>query len=182
MSSAQVGRRRLFVLLAGSGLAGCGFRPLYMPTASGGPGVAQRELAAISVDIIPDRPGQLLRQALQERLGAGASGIARRYDLSVGYGIAGEGIAIEPDSTITRIRLVGRADWTLRAQDPARTVVTSGLARIVDDLNIFQNQYFGADLENEAAQRRLATVIADQITTQLAAFFKRRSLEGQGSA
>ena len=50
-------------------LGGCGFQPVYMPTASGKAGVAQRELAAVYVPVIPDRPGQLLRQALQERFG-----------------------------------------------------------------------------------------------------------------
>ncbi|MDQ2801372.1 MAG: hypothetical protein M3Y41_01300, partial [Pseudomonadota bacterium] len=47
-------------------LAGCGFQPVYMPTASGSAGPARRELAAVNVQIIPDRPGQLLRQALQQ--------------------------------------------------------------------------------------------------------------------
>ena len=50
-------------------VAGCGFQPVYMPTASGKAGVAQRELASVYVPIIPERPGQLLRQALQERFG-----------------------------------------------------------------------------------------------------------------
>ena len=48
-------------------LSGCGFQPVYMPTASGKAGVAQRELASVYVGIIPERPGQVLRQALQER-------------------------------------------------------------------------------------------------------------------
>ncbi len=61
-------RRRLLVLAAGTSLSGCGFQPVYMPTASGKAGVAQRELAAIQVNLIPDRPGQVLRQALQARL------------------------------------------------------------------------------------------------------------------
>ena len=65
-------RRRLLVLAAGASLSGCGFQPVYMPTASGKAGVAQRELAAIQVDLIPDRPGQVLRQALQDRLEMGA--------------------------------------------------------------------------------------------------------------
>ena len=60
---------RRSVLLGTLGLAGCGFEPVYMPSAGDTPGVAQRELAAIDVAIIPDRPGQLLRQALQQRLG-----------------------------------------------------------------------------------------------------------------
>jgi hypothetical protein len=34
--------------------------------------------------------------------------------------IAGEGIAIQPDSTVTRIRTIGSANWSLVAQDPGR--------------------------------------------------------------
>ena len=108
----------LLALAAGASLSGCGFQPVYMPTASGKAGVAQRELAAIQVDLIPDRPGQLLRQALQDRLERSASGVAQRYDLAVAFGIAGEGIAIQPDNTATRIREIGSANWTLVAQDP----------------------------------------------------------------
>ena len=167
-------RRRMLALAAGVTLSGCGFQPVYMPTASGKAGVAQRELAAIQVDIIPDRPGQLLRQALQDRLEMGSSGVARRYELSVAFGISGEGIAIEQNTTVTRLRMIGTATWTLVAQDPGRTRLTSGSAKSVDAINIFDAQYFAADLENETAQRRLAEALADQITLQLATFFRRQ--------
>ena len=60
--------------------------------------------------------------------------------------------------------MIGNANWTLIAQDPARTRLTSGSAKAVDGLNIFDAQYFAADLENEAVQRRLAEALADQIT------------------
>src|SRR5579872_2008564 len=112
--------RRRSVLFAGAGaiLSGCGFQPIYMPTASGQAGVAQRELAAVSVNLIPDRPGQLLRQALQDRLEMANGSAPRRYDLSVAFWIAGEGIAIQPDNNATRIRAIGNASWTLLAQDP----------------------------------------------------------------
>jgi LPS-assembly lipoprotein len=149
-----------------------------MPTASDKPGVAQRELAAINVNLIPDRPGQLLRQALQDRLELGAAGVARRYDLSVGFQISGEGIAIQPDNTTTRLRTIGNATWTLVAQDTGRTRLTSGSARSVDGLNNIGVQYFGADLEYEAVQRRLAEALADQITVQLAAYFRKRAANG----
>ena len=165
----------MLALAAGVTLSGCGFQPVYMPTASGKAGVAQRELAAIQVDIIPDRPGQLLRQALQDRLEMGSSGVARRYDLSVAFGISGEGIAIQPNTTVTRLRMIGSATWTLVAQDPGRTRLTSGSAKAVDAINIFDTQYFAADLENETAQRRLAEALADQITLQLATFFRRQA-------
>lgn len=168
-------RRRMLALTAGATLSGCGFQPVYTPTASGRAGAAQRELAAISVDLIPDRPGQLLRQALQDRLEMGSSGVARRYDLSVGFGISGEAIAIQPDSQPTRIREIGSATWTLIAQDPGRTKLTSGYVKAVDGINLFDTQYFAADLENEAVQRRLADALADQITLQLATFFRKRA-------
>jgi LPS-assembly lipoprotein len=168
-------RRRLLALAAGASLSGCGFQPVYMPTASGKAGVAQRELAAVQVNLIADRPGQVLRQALQDRLEMSGSAEAHRYDLSVGFSVSGEGIAIQPDNNATRIRLIGGATWTLLAQDPARTKLSSGYAKAVDGLNLIDSQYFAADLETETVTRRLADALADQIVTQLAAFFRKRA-------
>ena len=173
--TSRLQRRHLLALGCGAALSGCGFQPLYMPTASGGGGAAQRELAAVQVALIPDRPGQLLRQALQDRLEMGASGSVRRYDLTVGYWIAGEGIAVQSDNIATRIRAIGNADWTLVAQDAGRTRLTGGFARAIDALNVIDEQYFGADLENETLQRRLAQALAEQITTQLAIYFRKRA-------
>lgn len=172
---AHLPRRRMLALSASAALSGCGFHPVYMPTASGSAGVAQRELAAIEVDLIPDRPGQLLRQALQDRLAMGASGVPHVYNLQVGFGISGEGIAVQPDNTATRVRLVASATWTLVGQDPGRTQIANGNVKAVDAVNIIQEQYFASDLENEAVQKRLAEALADQITLQLATFFRKRA-------
>ncbi len=169
-------RRALLALTLAAPLAGCGFQPVYMPTASGKPGVAQREMAAIFVNIINDRPGQELRQALQARLERGATGVAQLYDLSVSYGIGGEGIAIQSDNTSTYTRLVARASWYLTTQDPARTLLASGSARALDNFNILDEQYFAADQENDFAAARLAEAVADQITLQIAAYFRHRDL------
>jgi len=168
-------RRDFLALIAGAALSGCGFQPVYMPTSSGKAGAAQRELAAIQVAIIPERPGQLLRQALQDRLEMGSSGVQRRYDLRVSYWITGEGVAIEQNTTVTRLRLTGNANWSLVAEDPGRSLLTSGSARSVDAMNTFDAQYFGGDLENEAIQRRLAEAVAEQITIQLAIYFRKRT-------
>lgn len=172
---ARVPRRRMLALSVSAALSGCGFQPVYMRTASGNAGVAQRELAAIEVDLIPERPGQLLRQALQDRLEMGEGGAAYRYDLKVGFGISGEGIAVQVDTTATRVRLIGSANWSLVGQDPGRTQIASGYAKAVDAVNIIEEQYFALDMENEAVQKRLAEALADQITLQLAAFFRKRA-------
>jgi LPS-assembly lipoprotein len=168
-------RRRLLALVSGAALSGCGFQPVFMPTASGKAGVAQRELASVHVNLIPDRPGQLLRQALQQRFELNSSSSAYRYDLSVAFWITGEGIAILPDTNTTRIRSIGNANWFLTAQDPAKTRLTSGSAKAANAINIFDTQYFALDLENEAIQRQLADALADQITLQLAAYFRQQT-------
>ncbi|MFL5283791.1 MAG: LPS assembly lipoprotein LptE [Rhodopila sp.] len=171
--------RRWLCLGAVAALGGCGFQPVYMPTASGKTGAAQRELQTVFVGIIPERPGQILRQALQERLGSDA-GAPSQYELRVVYGIPAEGIAIQPNDIATRLRLTGRATWTLFARDAKHTALITGSARAIDGINIFDAQYFAADLEVETVQKRLAQNLADQITTQLAIWFRRQAEQQRG--
>lgn len=172
-------RNVLTLALTGSALAGCGFQPVYMPTTSGKPGVAERELAAIDVAIIPDRPGQLLRQALQEHFSSDG-GQPHRYGLGVSFWIAGEAVGIQTDNTATRIRLTGIANWTLTSLDPSRTKLTSGSARSLDGYNMFDQQYFAATMENEQVQKRIAEALADQVTLQLATWFRKRATPATG--
>jgi LPS-assembly lipoprotein len=176
--SPPVGRRWL-CLGALAALGGCGFQPVYMRTASHKPGVAQRDLHTVFVAVIGERPGQVLRQDLQERFGSD-DGTPPEYVLYVAFGVAGEGIAIEQNDIATRIRLTGNATWTLHAHDPKRTLLTSGSARYIDGLNLFDAEYFAADLETEAVQQRIAGQIADQITIQLATWFRRRAAQQTG--
>lgn len=167
-------RRFLLAWSVSTVLAGCGFQPVYMPTASGKPGVAQRELAAVNVPLMAGRPGQLFRQALQEQL-ASDGGTPHLYDLDASFWVTGEGIAIEQSNIATRIRLTGYVVWALRAHDQARTRLTGGSSHLVDGLNLLDQQYFAADLENEQVQRRLANALAEQVATQLAIFFRQRA-------
>lgn len=166
--------RRRFLLGGVLSLGGCGFQPLYAPNPTGAAGAAAQEMAAIRVGPIPERQGMLLRQALRERLEREGSG-GGRYELTVNYGISGEGIGIRHDNATTRMRLLASANWTLLDAGASRAVVTQGYARGMDAYNIPDNMYFAADLAYEAAQRRLADVIADQIQGQLATFFARRA-------
>jgi LPS-assembly lipoprotein len=155
-------------------LAACGFHPVYDRSGALGNKTVLPELRAISVAVIPDRPGQLLRQALQDRFDGPDDDTPKLYELSVDYGMSGEGIGINPDSSPSRIRFVGRASWTLRAKNGGRSVVTTGSTRAMDDYNPYDQQLFSNDLNAEAVQRRLALTVADQITLQLAAFFDNR--------
>jgi LPS-assembly lipoprotein len=167
--------RRLLTLGALTGaLGGCGFQPIYMPTASGKDGPPKRELQTVFVRIIPNRPGQMLRLALEDNFGSD-SGIPAQYDLAVTYSISGEAIGIETSSLATRVRFIGNANWALLAHDVKATRLTGGSARFMDGVNIFDGQYFASDLETETVQQRMANEIARQITTQLAIWFRQRA-------
>ena len=165
--------RRLLVLAA-LPVAGCGFQPVYMPTASGKPGVAERELSAVNVSVIAERPGQLLRQELQRRMASDGGGL-KQYDLRVTYWIAGEGIAVQPDNSATRLRLTGYANWILVPHGKPQTQLTQGHARVVDAANIFDQQYFALDMQNDTVQRRIAEQVAEQIATQLSIWFRKQA-------
>jgi hypothetical protein len=162
-------------------LAGCGFHPVYMPTAAGKAGPAQRELSSVFVNIIPERPGQLLRQALQERFGDD-SGTPATYDLQVAFSIAGEGVAVEQNNIATRLRLTGTATFTLLGRADKHPVLLTGSARAIDGVNIFDSQYFAADLEVEAEQKRIAENIASQIAVQLASWFREQASKQASAA
>lgn len=154
-------------------LAGCGFHPLYGPAADGAANPAQADLAAVWVPVIPNRSGQLLRQALQRRLEGASSGVAKRYTLTVGFALTADSIGIQPDTTATRVRVIGAAPWTLSSDTLDRRVLKTGQAHAMDGYNIIGQQYFAADLENETVTRRVADTLADQIVQQLAIYFRR---------
>ncbi len=171
----RMGRRGVVLAAAAAGLAGCGFHPLYASNADGTAGPAAAGLAAINVGLIPERSGQLLRQALQERFERSGISQAQRYDLNVSFNVAGAAIAIQPDSSNAYNRLVGTASYQLIAQDPNRTVLTTGTARAVDGLQVFDQQLFAMQLETEAVTGRVAQAVADEITQQLAAYFEQQA-------
>lgn len=164
--------RRAVLAVPASVLSGCGFRPLYAPIGRGAAVVP--ELQAIYVAVMPERDGQLLRQALQRRFEGSGSGVAKRYELTGGMFVVQEGIGILTDNSVTYVRMNGNATWSLRRLDPAGTVLTEGRARAMDGMNILNQQFFAADLETAAVHRRLAEVLADQITLDVASFFRKR--------
>ncbi|MBV8916384.1 MAG: hypothetical protein JOZ05_25520 [Acetobacteraceae bacterium] len=168
----MITRRAGLVGLA-SALSGCGFRPLYAPMAKGG--VVSDELRAVYVAVMGERSGQLLRQALQRRFEGSEPGVAKKYELWGGLGISGDAIAIQSDSSATRVRLTGTASWGLRMLNVAQTQLTSGSTRVLDGYDVNNQEYFAAELEQGAAIRRIAETCADSITLTVASFLKQRA-------
>jgi LPS-assembly lipoprotein len=126
-------------------------------------------MAATRVALIPERFGQLLRRGLQQRLGAGAGGAlpAARWELQVAPVLAAEATGIQRDGSATRVRYVATANWTLLRLTP-REPAANGFERTTDAYNVQPNQFFAADIGREAAERRMAEVLADEVVLRLA--------------
>ncbi len=173
------GRRGLLRGAAGLlalGVGGCGFRPLYGSNgslaAAADPAVAG-ELAAVQVPVIPERFGQLLRRALQQRLGTGVSGAqAARWELRVGPSLQTEGLGVLRDGSVSRIRYSATANWQLVRLGPTPEVVANGFERALDAFNVPPNQFFAADVSRDAAERRIAETLAEEVVTRVAIRFR----------
>ena len=165
------GSRRT-LLLSLLGVTGCGFRPVFAPPAAGGSAFSEI-LSQIYVPVLPERSGQLLRQALQARLDGAGDVPVRQYELIPALQIGTEAIAVQRDSSTSRVRINATASWILRALKPAQPVVAQGSVRLLDGYNIINQQFFAAELESDVVQRRVVAALADQIVLQLAAHFQR---------
>ncbi len=162
----MIGRRAMALGLAAL-VGGCGFHPVY--------GVAgpHQALASVYVGIIPNRSGQLLRQALQARLQGASTGVAQKYVLSVFYAEAIEGLGVQNDNSTTRNRNVGSATWSLHSVADPGVAIAKGMVRSVDGYNVIDEQFFYQDLQQDAVEHRLAEALADQIVLNLGLYFDK---------
>jgi LPS-assembly lipoprotein len=149
--------RRTFLCLP-LALAACGFSPVYGP---GGTGSRLQN----NVEIVdPDtRDAFLLTRRLEERLGRTSTPV---YKLALTVDTEEEDLAIDREGNISRVNLLGRAEFALIEQETGRTV-TSGS---VDNFTSYSAT--GTTVATLAAQRdaqeRLMTLLADQIFVRLA--------------
>ncbi len=167
----MITRRTLFAAGAFGAAAlsgGCGFHPIYARGSA-----ARAALPAVYVKLIANRNGQLLRQALQTRLEGSNDTVAKRFTLSIGYAEAVQIVNVQADNSVTRLRSVGTATWTLLPVDNTTNKLAGGTVRSVDGYNLIDEQYFYQDLSEEAVQRRLAEALADQIVIGLSVYFDK---------
>lgn len=163
--------RRALPLTALLLLSGCGFHPLYGP----GPKTASMtsQMDQIDIGLIPDRSGQLLREALEANLQGRSDPAFYRYHLGVQYGISVQAIGIQPDSSNSRLRYFATASWTLTPEGNLATPLVKGNAQAVDSLNVIDNQFFALSLQGNQVQHVLARELATQISQELAIYFRK---------
>jgi LPS-assembly lipoprotein len=162
----RCGIGRGIALAVGLVATSCGFHPLYAPS-----GTTNAQLSQIFVAVIPNRDGQLLRQSLQEHLD-GSEETEKRYILTVSYSLQAAVEGVQADSSITRTRYIGTAQWVLKTPGLLGKTITSGFAQSLDGVNAINSQFLYGDLQSDAIYRRLSDALANRISEELAAYFR----------
>ncbi len=160
--------RLLPLLLASLLLSACGLKPLY---SGGSQGPVSALLGSVTVDPIEGKNGWLMRNALNDRLGAAAEG-STRYRLAIKLDDQIEGFGVRADDTVTRERRTLRARYQLVDLESGKTVLdaTAGSDAGIDVVN---SEYATIAAENTALEN-LTQKVAEQIVTRISLFAQNR--------
>lgn len=160
-------------------LGGCGFTPLYgklSPKTD-----VSAELAQVYVANIPGRYGQELRLALQKDLAGAGPENPQRYTLRVSSGANTEAIDIHQDNTSGRNRVTGNAHWQLFTVEQSPQFVTQGDVTTLDGYGTTFEQYFAQTLNDESVKGRVAQTLAQNLTEQLAIWFRSHNMPSKNT-
>ena len=156
------------VLALAALLGGCGFHPMYAQRTPTSPKqtVADR-LALIKIGTIQDRQGQILRNALVERLTPKGEPSKPAYTLRVTLSKTEGGINFQKNATASSGETSVSATWVLTdlatGKSPAGATFTS-----VDSFNYLGPRY-GSIAEERDSEERVYLDMADMIVDRIAA-------------
>jgi LPS-assembly lipoprotein len=146
-------------------LSGCGLRPVY---SDGSHGAVAQMAGNVEVAAIEGKSGWLVRNALNDRLAALATGTGPKYRLVVKLDDSIQGFGVRSDDTITRERRTLRARYQL-VDDSTGTQVIDDTAGSDVGIDVVSSEYATIAAE-DTAMERLAQTIADQIMSRLALY------------
>lgn len=158
-------------------LSGCGFQPLYGEQK--GQIAPEAELKRVYVPNIPERSGQQLRLALQQNMAGDRPEDPDGYTLIVQPYFGQESIDIHSDNTSGRIRMNAHAHWQLLTVEQYPKMLAQGDASALDGYTTTYEQYFAQTLNSETATGRVAKALADQVTQQIATWFRTHAKPSQ---
>lgn len=165
----------LALACASLSLAGCGLQPMY---AGASRGAVAQGLAGITVPAIEGKAGWLVRNALNDQLGAanrGADGAAR-YRLDVRLDDRLEGFGLLSDDTIGRERRILRARYQL-VDLASGQIVYDASAGADAGIDVVSSEYATIAAEQTALEN-LAREVAQRIVTGLAVHLRKTASPG----
>ena len=143
-------------------LSACGLSPMY---AGGGSGEVARSLAAVAVPPIEGRAGWLVRNALNDRLGAGGEAAAR-YRLDVRLDDQLDALGVLRDDTVSRERRTLRARYQL-VDTASGEVLLDATAGSDAGIDVVSSEYATIAAEQTALEN-LSREVAERIVTRVA--------------
>lgn len=149
-------RRHFLAGLGVLALGGC-FRPMLREDS--GAMALQHQIALPEIE---GRFGYYLARSLEDRLGTPED---PGYRLEVGTELSTHGLAISPDSSVTRISLIATADWSLwrkGAEKPLMTDSVVSQSGYSATTSLFATRMVRRDIEQRLARdlgRRIARAI-----------------------
>jgi LPS-assembly lipoprotein len=159
----------LVVLSVVWAVSACGFEPLL--GRGGGSFDAPEQLAAIRIEPIPERSGQVLRNALLDRLTPQGQAPGARYVLRIRLLEPRQTLLLRRDDIISRSSYSGQASYEVRDAQGQR--LFSGSSAFTTDYEITSSE-FATRASRENARDRVMELIADDIRNQLALSFRQR--------
>lgn len=150
-------------------LCACGFKPLYGERIDG-PEINE-SLGSILIAPIPDRLGQLVRNAVAERIAPLGPPDAPAFRLEIAVSVEKSDIGIRQDEAVTRRTYRLNAEYRLRDFETEK-IVLSGKAWSTTAYDVVRSD-FATVVAEEDAQERLAEEVAEEIRTRLALYFAR---------
>lgn len=158
----------LMVGLLALGPVGCGFAPMYAKNQSqSNPVIA--ELAGIRVAGIEDRSGQILRNALVQRITPLGEPAHSTHSLNVKLTSAQESLAERSDGKASLGRTFITANFQLVDYQSEKPLF-SGNSRSIVSYRLLGPRYGSTAVEREAEERAL-TDLAEDIRAQVATYF-----------
>lgn len=154
-------------------LAACGFRPLYSGQADG---EESAELAAVRVQPIADRVGQLLHNHLLDLINPRGRPPRPRYTLKIQVTEGIQHLAVRKSELSTRANLRLSASYSLLPTGGA-TPVMQGTSSVVSSYNILKAD-FATLIAEKDARARAAREVAQDIRARLAVYFQQRKANG----
>ncbi|HEY9549066.1 MAG TPA: LPS assembly lipoprotein LptE, partial [Kiloniellaceae bacterium] len=151
-----------------TGLAACGFQPLYAKGA-GDESVAA-SLASVRIKPLRDRPGQQMHNFLRDRLNPQGQPVSPSYRLQVNLVETLTELGVRIDETATRANLRMVAEFALLSYGAEGEPLLSGRSSSTTSYDVLDNPFATTVSEQDARERALREV-ADDIETRLALYF-----------
>ncbi|MHA1525250.1 MAG: LPS assembly lipoprotein LptE [Alphaproteobacteria bacterium] len=154
-----------FALAAATGLAGCGFQPVY--NNAGGTYGGAADIAAIEIAPMADRAGQQLRNALIRLITPSGQPTNPTHKMSLAMSVSGQDALVREDTNVDRKWVIMKVSYKITAVESTKPVIES-TAYAQASYNRVESEF--ANIRAlEDAENRLAREVAEQIRAHLAA-------------